>query len=66
MKNKSINEVGVPAEVQIVWTIQHAYKNYGTCVGSDLYNRCVGIIKKYPEWFPEENKALDKIKKQQK
>lgn len=59
-------DIGVPTEVQMVWAIQMAYENYGTCVGSDLYNRCIGIINKYPEWFPEENKALYKIKKQNK
>lgn len=55
----------VPPEVQKVWAIQMSWEMFGIGVGAELYNESIATIKKYPEWFPEENKALDNIKKEQ-
>lgn len=65
MKSKKIAIVDAPPEVQRVWAIQMCWEMMGIGVGSILYNQSIAIIKKYPEWFPEENKALNNIKKEQ-
>ena len=55
MKNKKV-KVGiedVPPEVQKVWAVEMYCQSLRTGVGSQLYNECIEIIKKYPEWFPE-------------
>lgn len=64
MKNHTIKEI--PIEVQKVLAVQMYCQSLKTGVGSELYRECQEIIKKYPDWFPEENRTLNKNHSQDK
>ena len=60
-KGKGVSLEEVPMEVQKVWVIQWAWKNSGIGVGLQMYQECIETIKKYPQYFKEENEYIQSL-----
>lgn len=58
-KGKEYKLEDVPADVFKVWAVQWYCKQHNTGVGSKLYNECIEIMKKHPDYFPF--KEQDKV-----
>lgn len=63
---KSYKLEDVPPDVIKVWATQWFCTKYNTGVGKQMYDECITIMKKYPEFFPfkENDKVILPDKKQ--